>query len=219
MPKKKPKPRIFVGSSMESLSIARAVRANLDSDGEVTLWDHGVFKISDFGLDSLLEATRSHDFAIFVFAPDDKLTKRGRVAGAVRDNVLFELGLFMGRVGRERVFVLLPYGVELHFPSDLAGWTTARYDPKRKDLASALGVACDQIRRRMEEEGRYQEGLPTRLLQTVAEIIQRASRMPRVSTVDKPKQVFTVRTAPAKRYPAGHSKKSSSSKRKKSSAP
>ncbi len=39
---------------------------------------------------------------------DDVVNFRGENRPAVRDNVLFELGLAMGRLGRERVFYMLP---------------------------------------------------------------------------------------------------------------
>ena len=54
------------------------------------------------------------------------LTKRGDQAPAARDNVLFELGLFMGALGRERTYVVTEKSVRL--PSDLAGVTTVPFE-------------------------------------------------------------------------------------------
>jgi CRP/FNR family transcriptional regulator, cyclic AMP receptor protein len=40
-----------------------------------------------------------------------------------RDNVIFELGLFMGALSRERTLVLVPKGMDFKVPSDLLGMT------------------------------------------------------------------------------------------------
>jgi len=65
-----------------------------------------------------------------------------------RDNIIFELGLFMGRLGRERTFIVRPASGPLKIPSDLAGISTAAFDWPRSDgnYRAALGPACDQIR-------------------------------------------------------------------------
>jgi hypothetical protein len=167
------KPRVFVGSSVESLKFAYAVQANLEpQDADVKVWRQGVFDISAFGLDSLLEAMRSHDFGIFVFAVDDKVISRHQRHGAVRDNVLFELGLFMGGLGRERTFVFAPRNVDLHMPSDLLGWNVERYDPKREDCTAALGVCCDKVRQAIQRLGRFRPGSPTKKVSTIREPIR-----------------------------------------------
>ncbi|MGA3049853.1 MAG: nucleotide-binding protein, partial [Terracidiphilus sp.] len=120
---KSDKARVFVGSSVESLPYAYAIQENLDPhDAYVKVWSQGVFNIAAYGLESLLDTVRSHDFAVFVFAADDQVISRNQKHKAVRDNVILELGLFMGALGRERTFVIAPMGVDLHLPTDLWGW-------------------------------------------------------------------------------------------------
>ena len=65
-----------------------------------------------------------------------------------RDNALFELGLFMGHLGRERTFVVRPQGDTVKIPSDLAGVTSAPYEWPRGDgnHKAAVGPACDSVR-------------------------------------------------------------------------
>jgi hypothetical protein len=72
-----------------------------------------------------------------------------------RDNVLFELGLFMGRLGRSRTFVLHQASSALKLPSDLAGVVTAGYDWPRHDgnHRAAVGSACDAIRQVIRDLG------------------------------------------------------------------
>src|SRR5262245_43124174 len=73
--KKKPectmRPRLFIGSSTESLKIAYAAQENLERAAEVTVWNQGVFELSNYTLDSLVKALEATDFGLFVFAPDD----------------------------------------------------------------------------------------------------------------------------------------------------
>src|SRR5205807_376735 len=83
---------------------------------------------------------------------------RNKEYSAVRDNVVFELGLFIGRLGKERNFIIVPRGHEkLHIPSDLLALTTATFDPARSDsnLIAALGSACSKIRKQLVEQGQF----------------------------------------------------------------
>jgi hypothetical protein len=143
-------PRLFIGSSAESLDIAYAIQENLDFDAEATVWSQALFQPSQSTLHDLLGALDRFDFAAFVFAPDDVLEIQGRVQAAVRDNVIFELGLFFGALGSNRCFLIKPRDAEsMHLPTDLLGVNPLLYAERRSDrnLNAALGPACNQIRR------------------------------------------------------------------------
>ena len=56
------------------------------------------------------------DYAVALFSPDDE-TKDGELRP--RQNVILELGYFLGKLGKEKVRILLKGGVEI--PSDLRG--------------------------------------------------------------------------------------------------
>ncbi len=142
-------PRVFVGSSIEGLEFAYAVQENLDYDAEVTVWNQGVFKPGNVVVSRLVAALRDFDFAVFVFTPDDVLEMRGQRFSAVRDNLVFELGLFIGRLGLDKCFFVTPRNVKaLHLPTDLLGVVSLTYNGDRADgrLIAALGAACNQIR-------------------------------------------------------------------------
>lgn len=150
------KPRIFVGSSTEGLPIAEALQVGLEYDAEVTVWSQGVFGLSSGTLETLVTTAKGFDFAVLVLTPDDMIVTRGEEKPIARDNVLFELGLFMGSYGRHRTFIVHPRVADMHLPSDLAGITTATYDPGRSDgdTQAAVGPVCTKIKRAVRDQGR-----------------------------------------------------------------
>jgi hypothetical protein len=152
-------PKVFVGSSKENLKIVDTIQRLLDHVAEVRPWPT-TFKVSSYTLESLVNATEEYDFGIFVFSPDDIVEIRGKKHLAVRDNVIFELGLFVGKLGKERNFIVLPRTSpesrheDIHLPSDLLGVTPANYDAENKSsLDAALGPACTDIKQEIERLG------------------------------------------------------------------
>jgi predicted nucleotide-binding protein len=148
------RPAVFVGSSSEGLDFARAVRGSLDNDAEITLWDE-VSGLSETFVESLTTALPRFDFAVLVFTGDDIVRSRSNEMFGPRDNVIFELGLFIGKLGRDRTFVLRQAGAQLKIPSDLTGVTTADYHWPREDKShrKAVASACDRIRERIRSIG------------------------------------------------------------------
>jgi len=149
------KPRLFIASSVESLSIAEAVNVNLDHECEVTIWKNGTFRLSSTTIDDLVDKSSSVDFALFIFTPDDIAIIRSGNEHIVRDNVLFEMGLFIGAIGKNRSFILKPRNEEMHLPTDLLGTTPADYEANRSDgdLVSATNRACSLIKSEIERIG------------------------------------------------------------------
>lgn len=142
------KPSVFIGSSSEGLEFARAVRSLLTQDAEITLWNEGLFGLGSTFIETLITSLSRFDFAILIFTPDDIIQSRDVETFSPRDNVIFELGLFMGFLGRSRTFVLHQSNAKVKIPSDLAGMVTATYEWPREDKSykSAVGAACDSIR-------------------------------------------------------------------------
>jgi len=145
-----PLPRIFIGSSTEGLRIAEKVKELLQSKGQIDIWNESnIFRLGNSTLEDLQSATRQYDFAILVFTPDDVQISSGLHTAVPRDNVVFELGLFIGALGRNRAFVVNTKRGGVKLPSDLHGITMALYDPKCTDLSEALAPACAKIEEAM----------------------------------------------------------------------
>ncbi|EPJ1367222.1 TIR domain-containing protein [Vibrio fluvialis] len=153
------KPKVFVASSVEGLDVAYPMQVNLQHDADITVWSQGVFSLSVTPLDSITKALNASDFGIFVFSPDDETKMRGTVNDTVRDNVLFELGLFIGKLGKRRCFIVMPDNVDLHIPTDLVGVTPAKYSGARdkSEIAASLGPACHEIRQAMKLQGLFKQ--------------------------------------------------------------
>lgn len=149
-------PTIFIGSSSEARKIAYAIQMNIDSESEPTVWDQGLFELGHSTLESLTQSLESFDFGVLVFSADDVLTLHNKEYAAVRDNVIFELGLFMGHLGTERTFFVIPKtDSSFRLPTDLSGITYATYNPIRSDnnLQAALHPACNQILSKIRKLG------------------------------------------------------------------
>ena len=141
------RPRIFIGSSSEGLDIANKLQDLLAGELSVVVWNQGtVFGLGTSTLEALEAAVLEFHHAVFVFTADDQLNMRGEVKSVARDNVLFELGMFIGKLGRKKAFVVHPGNKGVSLPSDLAGITTAPYDPVERNLAAALGPVASRIR-------------------------------------------------------------------------
>ncbi|MBI4516559.1 MAG: nucleotide-binding protein [Deltaproteobacteria bacterium] len=162
------RPAVFVGSSSEGLKVAHAVQVALDRSCEVEVWSQGVFGLSHGTLESLVLALERFDFAVLVLTADDLTTARGSTKPTARDNVVFELGLFVGGLGRDRTFMLYDRTVPPSLPSDLAGVTAATFAPHSSgNLEAAVGAPCTVIQRAIERAG-VREGKRARQLDEAA---------------------------------------------------
>jgi Predicted nucleotide-binding protein containing TIR-like domain len=152
------KPHIFIGSSSEGLSAAQVLKARLASWADCDIWkDPGVFELNKGYLENLLERLNLYEYGIMVATGDDATKSRGETKMAPRDNVVFELGLFMGRLGRDRTFFVFEKDSKL--PSDLLGITLPQF-PKGKGRARdrALEVCAEMIEAHVKSRSGIFEG-------------------------------------------------------------
>lgn len=155
----------FLGSSHEGRDVAVRLAALLDTYGvECSVWSQGVFDVGEHVLDGLVRKAKIVDFAILVLSPDDHVESRNAESQAPRDNVVFELGLFIGALGKDRTYMVVPDGVSLKLPSDLAGITQARYRTRSDaDVSAALSPVAVQLSDRIGKLGPRDETTSTHL--------------------------------------------------------
>jgi hypothetical protein len=145
---------VFIGSSSEGAEIAEAIQVNLDRECDVVVWSQGVFGLGEGTLESLVRRVTDFDFAVLILTPDDLITSREKTQPSARDNVLIELGLFVGAIGRERTFVVYDRLADIKMPSDLAGVTIADYQLHASgNLRSSVGAPSTLIKEKIREFG------------------------------------------------------------------
>lgn len=146
------KPTIFIASSSEALPVAEAVLIKLEQEMRVKPWQNA-FDLSSITITSLIGKTKEADYAVFVFHPDDKTLIRDKEYSSVRDNVVLELGMFIGALGLERCFILVPKSAEATFrlPTDLAGVTASFYDDREPEIMDAVTGSCAKIKQSVKK--------------------------------------------------------------------
>ncbi|WP_250487000.1 TIR domain-containing protein [Caballeronia sp. GaOx3] len=145
---KRDKVRVFVISSAEALPVVRELQKQFAYDPFVTVpWNQGVFRVASYTLEDIEREIDQCDFAVAIAYGDDVTSSRGNDWPAPRDNVIFELGLSMGRIGRHRAILMEPRGEGVKLPSDMAGIMTIPFvfDPKQ-DTAAKFSPACNMLR-------------------------------------------------------------------------
>ncbi|MER6441262.1 TIR domain-containing protein [Streptomyces sp. NPDC001185] len=161
------KPRIFIGSAGGAKDIVHALKEVLSASAAPIAWYDDAFAASKTVIERLDEIAHSEiDGAVLVLTVDDLRERDGSKSWTPRDNVVFELGLFIGALGRDRTFGLLcsHCSKNLALPSDLFGVTWVGYHDPRcngasasgdavaylKQLATAVRPAADQIMKDLE---------------------------------------------------------------------
>jgi predicted nucleotide-binding protein len=149
---------VFVASSTEGLPLAEMLVGLLQDAFDARLWKGGgAFKPGTYPLETFEHEVRRNDFAVIVGTADDALTKRGKTAAAVRDNLVFEFALFLGVLGRRRTFLVVPENAELDLPTDLDGLSLVKYDVQAlaqgdRERLHVLQRTAGELRIAMEEQ-------------------------------------------------------------------
>jgi len=125
------KRKLFIGSSSEGLNVAEMIKLTIESKCgdwiEIKIWNEGdIFILNTGTLDCLMRTAMRYDYAVLVATKDDVLIKRDEKQLVARDNVIFEAGLFLGALGKNRTFLVADKSINL--PTDFNGTTVCYYD-------------------------------------------------------------------------------------------
>ena len=127
--------RIFVASSSEAKIEDQFIRGILeDNNIKVITWKE-VFHTGEFNLESLLNITEQIHGAIIILTCDDALWYREASNMAPRDNILFEMGLFMKALGRKHtalIFCENEKGEMPKSPTDILGLNVIYFENDKK---------------------------------------------------------------------------------------
>lgn len=141
--------RIFIGSSSESLEIAKIIKIFFSKDYECVIWTDSFFELNQNTYDNLCKKALAFDYAIFVGGIDDAVLRiRDKTDKlAIRDNIYFEYGLYVGTLSKERIFFLVNEKVSI--ASDFLG-VTLLYYKESNDIENH----CKSIKNKIVEEER-----------------------------------------------------------------
>lgn len=105
---------IFIGSTSGiSEVIAHAIKSHFDEERfNVDVWDEDVFEPGKSNLQNLKKFTAIYDFAIMVFVNDYVVFHQEKIYDSIPPNIIFEYGLFLGRMGASRSFIIAEKGVK-----------------------------------------------------------------------------------------------------------
>jgi predicted nucleotide-binding protein len=137
--------RVFILASSVGSEIGRAVEsACADHSFQAVVWSEGSFGAGSYAVDKLEEVLDRSDVAIAIIDPEEN--------AASRDSVIFELGFFMGRLGRHRTFLVEPRAEDLKLPPELAGINAITYNPAQDSTQAGAGV-CKRLAKVIRELG------------------------------------------------------------------
>ena len=140
--------RIFIASSGERLNTAIEVGSWLESmNVEPVLWNEPeVFPLGVYTWDALIDLSKNVDAAVFIFGEDDKEWGENAMDknATVRDNVLFEYGLFCGALGKSKVCIVRKGKPKI--ASDLNGVTYINGDEGELTIKRSLQDWLDEMK-------------------------------------------------------------------------
>jgi hypothetical protein len=173
---------------LKTYSVKYTNRLSKEKSPYLLQYAHNPVDWYPWGEEALEKELDNNDFSIFVFAPDDVALHRKKYVFITRDNTLFEMGLFWGKLRRNRVFAVIPNEVrerddlikdevvrEFHLLSDLQGLTLLKYELRTdNNFEAAVSVACREIVKNIQSQGFFQD-LQAQLILKEKELEQKQS--------------------------------------------
>ena len=139
-------PHLLIRSSSDCIAFAEALAAAIPPEmATVKICAREIFDADHFPIEELEAQLRVADFAALVAPNDHRALERSESSNAVRDNIVFEVGLLMGALSRHRTYLFAPEGTSLGIPTDLLGLTPLLYFPSAPTHAEAVAVAAEEL--------------------------------------------------------------------------
>lgn len=164
------KPRLFIGSSTDRLEVAEKLAKLLKPCAAARCWTDRMFKISMTNIESLTRIVDENDFVVMILGADDIRPKAATSDRVPRDNVIFELGLAVGRLGRHRCFPIVERDPSIKLPTDLDGVSCGYFRPSstkpRTSPDEDLRMASKLISKEISEIGKR----PTLIREPIGDI-------------------------------------------------
>lgn len=177
---------IFIGSSTEGKPYAQAIADVIQSlDYKVQLWWSKTFRIGDTFIESLIRAAEEVDAAVFVATPDDHRIMRDREDFVTRDNVLFEYGLFSGKLGRSRTALAIVANAVVAV--DLSGINCISLPKNERPISTDYEAAF--VRPQVQEWLRSEFEIPT-ATQSIANLKRHIYKCLETEADAKEKEIF-----------------------------
>jgi len=126
---------VFVASSIEAKQEDQFVRSVLENNKINAITWKDSFHPGEFGLESLLNITEQVHGAIIISTCDDKIWYRGTESMAPRDNILFEMGLFIKALGLKHVALVFcrnERGESPKIPTDILGLNVIFFEKDKR---------------------------------------------------------------------------------------
>jgi hypothetical protein len=150
-------PRLFIGSSKEGLKYVTYIEKKLKDHADCSKWtDDRVFAPNRSVFEVLIKQAKLADFALLVATADDvttSLTREGS-RNTIRDNVIFEHGLFLGATSIDRAFLFVQEGADL--PSDFNGVSTLTFS-ESIGTYNHIDIVIEHLIKRIEQANKQHE--------------------------------------------------------------
>ena len=144
------RPKIFIGSSRPGYEVAKKVKACLSTENDCFLWQETeIWEINHSTFDNLLRLVMYFDFGVFVATADDLTLTNEQIVIEPRDNVILEMALFLGALGRDKSFLLIEEGIKL--PTDFSGISMPRFTA---GMDGSIEQACTGFAGKIKEHFR-----------------------------------------------------------------
>jgi hypothetical protein len=144
------RPKIFIGSSSLGYESAKEVKKYLESFADCTLWkDPGIWEPNRSTFQNLLRMSCFFDFGVFIATSDDLTFTNNKIVIEPRDNVILEMALFLGALGKDKAFLFVEEDIKL--PSDFNGIYMPRFNSSD---SNTIKNAVDEYIIKIEENYR-----------------------------------------------------------------